>query len=105
VWLADLSPTRGREQHGRRPVLIVSATAFNRGPLVVVVPLTRTERRTPLHVPVDPPQGGLRERSFAMCDQVRAIARDRLLERWGGIEPGTLRQVVTRLHRVIALPG
>ena len=29
IWLADLDPTRGREQAGRRPVFIVSVGAFN----------------------------------------------------------------------------
>ncbi|HEX8930973.1 MAG TPA: type II toxin-antitoxin system PemK/MazF family toxin, partial [Actinomycetota bacterium] len=29
VWLADLNPTRGREQTGQRPVLVISASPFN----------------------------------------------------------------------------
>lgn len=36
-----LDPTRGHEQQGQRPVLVVSATAFNRVTRVpVVVPIT-----------------------------------------------------------------
>jgi mRNA interferase MazF len=30
VWLADLNPTWGHEQAGRRPVLVVSDDLFNR---------------------------------------------------------------------------
>src|SRR6185295_5268066 len=46
VWLADLDPTRGHEQAGRRPVLIVSDDVFNAGAaeLVVVLPMTSTLR-------------------------------------------------------------
>ena len=46
VWLADLYPTRGHEQAGRRPVLVVSEDLFNRGPagLVIVLPTTSTVR-------------------------------------------------------------
>ncbi len=43
VWLADLNPTRGHEQAGRRPVLVVSEDLFNRGPAGV-----QAGDRTPL---------------------------------------------------------
>lgn len=104
VWLADLNPTRGREQRGLRPVLVVSPGRFNRGPLVIAVPFTRTERRTPLHVPVEPPEGGLRATSYAMCDQVRALSRERLLESWGEVTTPTMRAVVGRLHLLMPQP-
>ena len=59
IWLADLNPTRGHEQAGARPVLIISTDPFNHGPagLVFVLPLTRTDRRIPIHVLIDPPEG------------------------------------------------
>jgi mRNA interferase MazF len=101
VWWADLSPTRGREQRGLRPVLVVSPGRFNRGALVIGVPFTRTDRRTPLHVPVEPPEGGLRETSYAMCEQVRALARERLLEPWGLVSTLTMRAVAGRLHLLL----
>ena len=37
VWLIDLNPTRGREQAGRRPALIVSVDEFNSGYAGLVV--------------------------------------------------------------------
>ena len=42
IWLADLRPTRGREQTGRWPVLVLSVDFFNSGSadLIVVLPLT-----------------------------------------------------------------
>ena len=36
IWLADLNPTRGHEQAGARPVLIISTNAFNHGPAGLV---------------------------------------------------------------------
>ncbi|MBI1913682.1 MAG: type II toxin-antitoxin system PemK/MazF family toxin [Planctomycetes bacterium] len=59
VWLADLDPTFGHEQGGRRPVLVVSVDSFNAGlsGLVVVLPITSRIRPVPLHIPVDPPEG------------------------------------------------
>src|SRR5437870_13656983 len=62
IWLADLRRTRGREQTGRRPVLVLSVDFFNAGPaeLVVVLPLTSTQRDIPLHVNVSKGDGGTR---------------------------------------------
>src|SRR5262249_45820767 len=72
VWLIDFDPTQGHEQAGRRPGLIVSVDLFNQGPagLVVVVPLTSKDRRVRWHVPVDPPEAGLKKRSFIMCENI-----------------------------------
>lgn len=96
IWLADLNPTRGHEQAGTRPVLIISNDAFNHGPagLIFVLPLTRTNRRIPLHVPVNPPEGGLSARSFILCDTLRSVSKDRLGGKvWGRVSSQTMRKV------------
>lgn len=96
IWQANLNPTVGHEQAGMRPVLIVSDDTFNQGRanLVVVLPLTRTNRRIPLHVAVDPPEGGLRERSYILCDAIRSISKDRLSDQpWGVVSRETMAQV------------
>lgn len=106
IWAADLNPTRGHEQAGRRPVLIVSTDAFNHGPadLVFVLPLTRTDRRIPLHVAVDPPEGGLQARSYILCDAARSIAKERLGESaWGRVSALTMAQVEYRLRTLLEL--
>lgn len=41
IWLVNINPTKGKEQQGRRPVLIVSHTAFNRSGMAVVCPITQ----------------------------------------------------------------
>jgi mRNA interferase MazF len=93
---------------GRRPVLIVSANAFNRAApapwaLVIVVPLTTRERGIALHVPVQPPEGGLRQRSILLPEQLYAADQRRLIERWGRVSEQTLRQVEDRLRIVLDL--
>jgi mRNA interferase MazF len=105
IWLADLNPTRGHEQAGTRPVVIVSTDTFNRGPanLVMVLPLTTRARGIPLHVPVQPPEGGVRERSYIMCEAIRSIAQERLIERWGKLSTQTLAQVADRLSILLEL--
>jgi len=83
IWLADLGTGRGHEQQGPRPVLVVSDDALNAGlsGLVIVVPLTSRvakSRGIPAHIPVAPPEGGLKTPSVILCDQVRTISKDRL---------------------------
>ena len=85
VWVANLDPTRGHEQAGTRPVLVVSDDVFNRGAadLVVVLPITSTIRPIPSHVGLVPPEGGVRVDSAVLCEMVRSIAKERLVRRWG----------------------
>lgn len=108
VWLAD--PPRqlqGREQQGPRPVLVVSADAINRGPsgLSVVVPLTTRDRGVALHVPIDPPEGGLSQHSVLLPEQVHAADQARLVQRLGHVSAETLRQIEDRLRLVLSLDG
>lgn len=105
VWLGDLGGTAGREQAGLRPVVVLSADAFNRGPaeLVVVVPLTTTERRVPTHVEVRPPDGGLDTRSFALCENVRSVSRGRLKRRLGTLSKAPMGVIEDRLRVLMDL--
>jgi mRNA interferase MazF len=105
VWLADLNPTRGQEQAGKRPVLIFSVDAFNQGPaeLVVVLPITSTIRPIPLHVIVQPPEGGLKTRSRILTDAIRSISKDRLVERWGQVSEETMATVENRVRTLLGL--
>ena len=72
VWRANLSPTKGHETHGTRPCLIITVDRFNHGPadLVVVLPITTREKGIPFHVSVNPPEGGLSERSFIKSEEI-----------------------------------
>jgi len=95
IWLADLNPITGREQAGMRPCLVVSVDLFNQSPaeLVIVVPLTTRARGIRTHVPLEPPEGGVREKSFIKCEDVRSISTERLTSRWGEVSPATMRNV------------
>ena len=99
IWTVDLDPTRGREQAGRRPALIVSVDLFNHGPadLVVVLPLTSKDKGIPLHVRVAPPEGGVEEPSFVKCEDVRSISKQRLAKRWGRVSSQTMLEIEERL--------
>lgn len=101
----DLNPTRGREQAGRRPALVVSVDEFNRGPadLAVLLPITSKDKHIPLHVSMDPPEGGVRGRSFIKCEDIRSVATERLVERWGRVRETTMAEVEDRLRILLDL--
>ena len=108
IWLADLRPTRGHEPAAAWPVVIISTNTFNSGPadLVFVLPVTRTDRRIPLHVPIDPPEGGVAARSYIVCDALCTMAKERLGPRaWGRVSAATLQTVMDHLCLLLALPG
>ena len=105
IWLADLRPTRGREQSGRRPVLVVSVNSFNAGPadLIIVLPLTSTQRDIPLHVKIDKGDGGVRRDSVILCEAIRSISKDRLVTRWAMLSREALAEVEDRLRILLDL--
>jgi mRNA interferase MazF len=106
IWLADLNPIRGHEQAGTRPVLVVSTDIFNHGPagLVFVLPLTRTDRRIPAHIPLEPPEGGVSRRSLILCDALRSVSKDRLTGNpWGSVSHATMQRVEETLRLLLDL--
>jgi mRNA interferase MazF len=87
-------------------VLVVSTTYFNHGPadLILVLPLTRTDRAIPIHVPIQPPEGGISARSFILCDALRSISKERLGERpLGSVSARTMQRVGEILRLLMEL--
>ena len=81
IYLADLNPSRGSEQAGIRPVIIVEYNNIDCfTSTVVVIPLTSNLRRTqiPRTMVIPAGQGGLNQESVALCYQIVVIDRQRL---------------------------
>lgn len=96
VWAAPdpAVPTRGREQSGRRPVLVVSSAMYLRAvtELVLTVPVTTVDRGWPNHIRLSG-NLSLDQDCFAMTEQVRATSRSRLGKHAGVVDEGTMRAV------------
>jgi mRNA-degrading endonuclease toxin of MazEF toxin-antitoxin module len=41
IYLVDLEPTKGKEQRGKRPVLVVSPAEHNKRGLAIVLPISQ----------------------------------------------------------------
>ncbi len=73
IYRVSLDPTAGHEQSGSRPVLVVSATAFNLATkLPIVLPITNGgefARRLGFAVPLS----GIQTTGVVRCDQPRVL--------------------------------
>ncbi|MFO1535033.1 MAG: type II toxin-antitoxin system PemK/MazF family toxin [Thermoplasmatota archaeon] len=78
VW-ANLGPTVGHEQAGRRPVLVVSRTHFNKASgTVIAFPLTSQPQRLGYPVTALLPDGILAKPTWVKLTQVRTVSAERL---------------------------
>jgi mRNA interferase MazF len=103
VW-ADPDPPRGSEQAKARPFVVVSVNQLNRSPLglSLAVPLTRTRFSNPFHLEIAAPEGGLKETSFAMPEQLRALSHERVRHRLGALRGTTLSELLRRCRLLLS---
>lgn len=89
VFFADLSPVRGSEQGGQRPVLIVQNDIGNKySPTVIVAAITAkiAKAKLPTHVEVEASKVGLLKDSVILLEQVRTIDKTRLIQKLGQLD-------------------
>lgn len=105
IWLIDLNPVRGHEQAGKRPCLVISVNLFNQGAsgLAVVLPITSKNKKIPFHVEINPPEAGLKFKSFIKCEDIRSVSVERFATKWGTVNEKTITEVEQRLKILIGL--
>ncbi len=102
LW-ADLDPTKGREQAGRRPILVISHDVFNeRSGTVIAVAITSQPQRAGFPLTMELAGGGLPKRSWVKISQIRTLAAERLGKRIGRVSPEELLRVIEGLNEIIA---
>jgi mRNA interferase MazF len=88
IYFVDLDPVIGREQYGRRPVVVVSVEEINRAPLVVVVvpgtDAAKAVKAYPSNVRVPAAECGLPGDTVFLCFQIRALDKRRFPARPAG---------------------
>lgn len=99
VW-CDLDPVVGREQGGRRPMLVISSYDYSEivPALALAVPCTTTERAWPNHVLLTG-RTGLTNSTFAMTEQPRTISIERVRGVIGQVDEACLSEVCAWVHR------
>jgi mRNA interferase MazF len=103
VLLCDLNPVAGREQGGIRPVIVVSHHRYGVIPgLFLAVPLTTRNRDLDHHIEIPADDDtGLKQVSYAMTEQVRAMSRQRAGRQLGRASGETLTAISRYLHLFI----
>ena len=86
-------PQSGHEQKGRRPALVISKDAFNKGTgMAICCPITNTDRRVPFHVPIT---GRTSLTGFVMCEQLKSLDfRSRRMKLIGRVPQDLLEDVL-----------
>jgi len=102
VRWADLAPTRGNEQAGQRPVLILSHDVFNeRSGTVIAVALTSQEPRAGFPLTLESTAAGLPKRSWIKISQIRTLATERIGRRLGRVSAEELARTVEGLNEIV----
>ena len=86
VYLADLNPTIGREQQGRRPVLIISNSYENLLDVVTILPITSLKKNRKVYPNEFLLKYELEKPSLVLCQQIRTISKRRLIKRLATID-------------------
>ena len=105
VW-ADLEPTRGNEQAGQRPVLILSEDAFSyRSGAVMAIALTSQPQKAGFPLTLELLETNLPKRSWAKISQIRKLSVQRLKKKIGKASAGEMDQIVDGLNELIGAAG
>jgi len=100
---ADLNPTRGREQAGLRPVLILSHDIFNeRSGTVIAVAITSQPQKAGFPLTLELRGVNLPKRSWVKISQIRTLSVERIGRLLGKVSQEEMVQVVEGLTEIIA---
>jgi mRNA interferase MazF len=97
VWLS-FDPTRGHEQKGKRPALVISSSLFNKkSGMAYVCPITSVHRNYPYRVGVE--EGKVS--GFVMVDNLRSIDwQDRSPDYISTVPDGLIAEVMACIQAI-----
>jgi mRNA interferase MazF len=101
VWWVDFDPSQGSEIQKRRPAVILTINSVNKARrTVAVVPLSSAAIPRP---PIVIPTPSIGKNSVAVCDQLRAIDKSRVLKRIGILSANDLAALSNAVKTVLGL--
>ncbi|WP_233568275.1 type II toxin-antitoxin system PemK/MazF family toxin [Neisseria chenwenguii] len=99
IWLITLDPTVGSEIRKTRPCVIVSPDEIhNHLKTALIAPMTTGARPAPFRIEVSF-QG---KNGLILTDQMRVVAKNRLVQRLGSLDNDTLTQTLAVLRELFA---
>jgi len=100
------NPSIGKEIQKKRPCVVVSANKFNAlSGLSVVCPITEGKgmRADIIHIALRKGEGGCTKDSLVLCDQVKSVDEDRLVEKRGNVMVDVMQKIDIGLRQVLSL--
>ena len=98
VWTVNFSPSRGSEQRGIRPALVIQNDVGNQyAATTIVAAITSTIKPYPVTVTVKKGEGGLPQPSMINLAQILTIDKSRLQRRLGTLQPELMERVNTAI--------
>ena len=101
IW-ANLNPTRGHEQGGERPVIVLSEDVFNaRSGTVIAMAITSQAQGAGFPLTLELASVQLPTRSWVKISQIRTLSVDRLGKKIGRLSPGQLGPLIEGLNEIL----
>lgn len=103
IYWANLNPTKGREQKGMRPVVIISGNTFNtHAGLCIICPLsTKIKEYVGCIYIKKNKQNKLSKDSEVITFQIRTITQERLRKKIGQITEEQLKEIFANLADIL----
>jgi mRNA interferase MazF len=102
IYWADLDPTKGSEQAGQRPVLILSQDIFNeRSGTVIAMALTSRPQKAGFPLALELSDSALPKRSWIKISQIRTLSTERLGKRITRLPEKDLDLAIEGLNEII----
>jgi mRNA interferase MazF len=102
IYWADLDPTKGREQSGQRPVLILSQDIFNeRSGTVIAMALTSQPQKAGFPLTLELSDPALPKRSWIKISQIRTLSTERIGKRISRLAEKDLDLALEGLNEII----
>ena len=102
VFWADLEPTKGTEQAGRRPVLVISHEVFNaHSGTVIALAVTSQPQKAGFPLTFDLPSNLLPKPSWVKISQIRTLSTERLSHRLARLEESEVNRIIEGLLDIV----
>jgi len=100
---ADLSPVRGNEQSGLRPVIILSHDIFNKhSGTVIAMAITSQPQKAGFPLSLELNSVNMPKKSWIKISQIRTLSIERIGKLISRVSPDVLNRVVDGLTEIIA---
>lgn len=106
IFWADLTPVKGHEQAGLRPILILSPEIFNeRSGTVIAMALTSQPQKAAFPLTMELTRVALPKPTWVKISQIRTLSTERLGKRLGHVDADEMRQILEGLNEIIGEQG